>query len=861
MHFFLNGMQKHCPEEQNNRNLLEYLRTVAGITSVKNGCGEGACGTCMVLIDGKAARSCRLTLAQVARKRIVTVEGLSAREQEVYQWAFTQAGAVQCGFCTPGMVISAKGLLDTNLAPSEAEIKHALRGNLCRCTGYVKIIDAVKLAAEVFRNEKTPVAEMTGYGVGARYPRLDAGAKTLGTAVFTDDLILPEMLYAAVLRSPHPRIIVKKIDPSRAKNLAGVLAVLTAQDIPGQRYQGYIKKDWPVLVAEGEETHYTGDALALVAAETPAIARQALDLIDLSYEVLPPVTSPAAAMDAGAPHLHPGGNVLSTTSLYRGNVADALQQCRYVVAGRYSTPMTEHAFLEPESAVAYLEKGSLVVLGGSQSVHHDQHQIASLLGLPLHQVKVVNNFVGGAFGGKEDLSVQHHAALLAWHVKRPVKLTLSRAESLMVHPKRHPMEIEITTGCDEAGNLMALSARIVADTGAYASLGAPVLERACTHATGPYRIPNISIEGQAVYTNNPPAGAFRGFGVPQTAFAIESQLDLLAEKVGISPWEIRYRNALIEGDLLATGQAVVDVHLQETLLAVKDDYEGSRYAGIACAMKNVGIGVGLIDTGRARIAVENGKVKVYTGAACIGQGLAGVVMQILCATAPVSPEMVEIVLADTGSTPDSGATTASRQTLFTGEAVRLAAEQLAKDLATHSLGDLAGKVYHGEFHGTTDPLHSEKPNPVTHVAYSFGTQVVILNKQGKVEKVIAAYDVGQAINPTLLEGQIEGGVIMGLGYALTEDYPLSGGVPQVKSLGRLGLWRAPDVPEIKIVLIEKNSDGKAYGAKGIGEISSIPTAPAVAAAYYALDGKRRFRLPLEGTAYPRKTAVSSRERE
>jgi xanthine dehydrogenase molybdenum-binding subunit len=849
MRFFLNGLEKSCPAGQSNQNLLEYLRTAAGLTSVKNGCGEGVCGTCMVLVDGKVVRSCRLTLAQVAGKQVITVEGLSLREKEVYQWAFAQAGAVQCGFCTPGMVISAKGFLDLNLAPSEAEIKRALRGNLCRCTGYVKIVEAVQLAAEAFRNEKTLPAESADYGVGGRYPRLDAGTKTLGTAIFTDDLNLPEMLHGAVLRSPYPRIKVKKIDFARAWNLPGVLAVLTAQDIPGLRYQGYIKKDWPVLVAVGEETRYIGDALALVAAETPAIARQALDLIDLTYEVLPPVTSPAAAMEAAAPLLHPGGNVLSTTSLHRGNAADALAQCSYLVSEQYSTPMTEHAFLEPESAVAYLEYDSLVVLGGSQSVHHDQHQISSLLGLPLGRVRVINNFVGGAFGGKEDLSVQHHAALLAWHTKKPVKLTLSRAESLMVHPKRHPMEIEITAGCDAAGNLVALAANIVADTGAYASLGAPVLERACTHATGPYRIPHISIEGRSVYTNNPPSGAFRGFGVPQTAFAIESLLDLLAEKAGISPWEIRYRNALIEGDLLSTGQAVADVHLRETLLAVKDDYENSRYAGIACGMKNVGIGVGLMDTGRARIAVEKGKVQVSTGAACIGQGLAGVLMQILCTTASVPPEVVEIVLADTATTPDAGATTASRQTLFTGEAVRLAAEQLAKDLSTHSLEELAGKVYHGEFQGTTDPLQSKKQNPVTHVAYSFGTQVVILDKLGKVKKVIAAYDIGRAVNPTLLEGQIEGGVIMSLGYALTEDFPLAGGVPQIKSLGRLGLWRAPDVPEIKIVLIEKNIDGKAYGAKGIGEISSIPTAPAVAAAYFALDGKRRFRLPLEDTAY------------
>ena len=849
MHFSLNGDRVDCHGLSSELNLLSYLRTGAGLTSVKNGCGEGVCGSCTVLVEGKALRACKLRLRQVANKRVVTVDGLTAREKEVYSYSFAASGAVQCGFCTPGMVLSAKALLDVKAAPSREEIKIALRGNLCRCTGYVKIIDAVAQAAALLRSAALPSAQAASCSIGSRYLRPDAAAKTLGEAVFTDDVVLPGMLHAAVLRPLWPRIRVHCIESANAKSLPGVVAVLTAEDIPGDKLHGYIKKDWPVLVGMGEETRYLGDALAIVVATTPTIARSALKLLQVEFDVLEPLASPAESLAVDAPALHPGGNVLSRTNVERGDVEAAWPLCSHIVTARYLTPMTEHAFLEPESAVATWDGEVLAVQGASQSVHHDQHALALILGLPVSQVKVRNNYIGGAFGGKEDLSVQHHAALAAWHTNRPVKLTLTRAESLLVHPKRHPMEIVLTLGCDNVGRLLALRAEVVADTGAYASLGAPVLERACTHATGPYRIPSLSIRGQAVYTNNPPAGAFRGFGVPQTAFAIESQLDLLAEKVGISPWEMRYRNALVTGDLLSTGQVVEDVHLQETLLAVKDEYESSAYAGIACGMKNVGIGVGLADVGRATLRVISGRVQVFTGAACLGQGLESVLLQIICATTALEPERIEIVLADTERTLDSGATTASRQTLFTGEAVRQAAKKLAVDLTQVKLQYLDGREYSGEYRGLTDSLQSASEAPVTHVAYSFGTQVVMLDETGKVSKVTAAYDVGRAINPSLLEGQIEGGILMGLGYALTEDFPLDECMPRFTTLGKLGLWRATDVPKISIILIEKNRDEKAFGAKGIGEISCIPTAPAVAAAYFALDGRRRTSLPLQETSY------------
>ncbi len=842
----LNGNTVTAAEDMN---LLDYLREEARLTSVKNGCGEGACGACMVLVEGEAKRACTLTLGKVYGKTVITVEGLSEREKEIYSRAFIEAGAVQCGFCTPGMVISAKSLLDREKNPTPEEIRKALRNNICRCTGYVKIEKAVLLAAKALRGEVFPAADGSA-GLGARLCRVDAREKVLGTGRYVDDLFEEGMLYAAVLRAKFPRVLVKSIDVGAAAAHPGVEAVLTADDVPGNRFWGMIVKDWPALIAVGEETRYVGDALALVAAQSKKAAGEALDLIKVEYQELTPVTTAAAALRDDAPKIHPRGNVLSTTLVNRGDVHKALAGAKYTVTQTYRTPSTEHAFLEPESALAVpAGDGGLTVYVSCQSVYEDQHGIASILGLPPEKVRVVGKLVGGAFGGKEDLSVQHHAALLAMRTGKPVKLTLTRRESILVHPKRHAMEIEITTACDGRGMLTAVIGKITADTGAYASLGGPVLQRACTHLAGPYHVPNADINGRAVYTNNPPGGAFRGFGVPQACFACETNLDLLAEKVGISPWEIRYRNALEPGITMATGQiAGPDTAIKETLLAVKDIYQANRFAGIACALKNTGLGVGVPDTGRVKLKVQRGKVVVLTSAACLGQGLATALTQIVGEATGLPAENIEVGVPDTFLTPNAGPTTASRQTLFTGEAARRAAMQLAEDLKNFSLADLEGKDYSGEYTGQTDPLNSAKQDPVNHVAFSYATQVVVLDEQGRVKKAVAAHDVGKAINPTAVEGQIEGGFAMGLGYALREKFPLENGVPTAR-FATLGLLRSTDMPEVEVILIEKNPSSLAYGAKGIGEIAAIPAAPAVASAYYRYDRRVRLSLPLAGTPY------------
>ncbi|WP_238902268.1 selenium-dependent xanthine dehydrogenase [Clostridium sp. YIM B02506] len=847
--FILNNREVEAKEDIN---LLEFLREQEDLTSVKNGCSEGACGACMVLLDGKAMRACILKTSKIQGKHVITVEGLSEREKEVFAYCFGEAGAVQCGFCIPGMVISAKALIDINNNPTSDDIKKALRGNICRCTGYIKIEQAVNMAAKIIR-EGTEVPETQFKGVmGENVHRVDALAKTLGTGKYVDDMKINGMLYGSALRTKYPRALVKSINIEEAKKIPGVIAVLTYKDIPGNRYLGHLVKDWPALIAEGEETRYIGDSIALVAAENKRALKEGLEAIVVEYEERIPLSSPEMALEINAPKIHEKGNVLFKQVLNRGNAEEAIKNSKYVVTNKYSVPFTEHAFMEPECAIGMPHSFGVKVYTGGQNVFDDQHEIMSLLGLPEEEVRIVSKYVGGGFGGKEDMSVQHHAALLAYITKKPVKVILSRKESIMIHPKRHAMEMEFTTACDENGILTAMKAVVISDTGAYASLGGPVLQRACTHAAGPYNYQNVDIVGTAVYTNNPPGGAFRGFGVTQTAFATECNLNQLAEMVGISPWEIRYKNAIEPGQVLPNGQIADEgTALKETLEAVKQAYESSPYAGIACALKNSGVGVGVPDVGRSRLTIIAGKVHVRCGAACIGQGIGTVNAQIVCETTGITYDKIVVEDPDTHVTPNSGTTTASRQTVFAGEATKQAAIKLKKDLESKTLEELEGNDYYGEYKGVTDPIGSDKVNPVSHVAYGYATQVAIIDEKGILKKVVAAHDVGRAVNPKNVEGQIEGGVVMGLGYALTEDYPLKDSIPSAK-YGTLGLFRANQVPDIESIIIEKNTDEVAYGAKGIGEIVVIPTAPAVQGAYYKLDGKFRTKLPLSETPYRKK---------
>ena len=845
--FTVNGCKIETDKEMK---LIDYLRDELDLTSVKEGCGEGACGSCSILVDGKKVLSCLLTTAKADGKNIITVEGLTDQEKQIYEYAFSKVGAVQCGFCIPGMVISAKSLLDKELNPTKDQINKAIKGNICRCTGYKKIVEAILLAAKCFRGEETPILPQAEGKVGERCVRPDAKDKILGTGKFAADIKAPGMVYGSALRSAYPRALIKSIDISEALKHPDTVCIVLAKDVPGERTIGHLTIDWPALIDVGEETRYYGDAVALVAAKKRASLNEIKALIKVEYEERKPVFDPEEAMHLKDYQIHETGNVYRVEKIQRGNVEEALKNSAYTVTNTYQTPAQEHAFLEPESALAIPEGDHLTVYTGGQSIYDEHREIKRLLGLEDHQLTIRSAYVGGGFGGKEDMSVQHHAALLAYIAKVPVQVTLTREESLFVHPKRHPMKMELTTGCDAQGKLTAMRLRLVADTGAYASLGGPVLQRACTHAAGPYNYQNIDIIGTSVYTNNVPSGAFRGFGVTQTMFATECNLNLLAEKVGIDPYEIRYINALRPGQVLPNGQIADDsTGIVETLEAVKDVYYSNiERAGIACAIKNAGVGVGVPDTGRVKLRVHDGMVDLCTSAACMGQGIASTMRAICCEATGLSASKVYVVAPDTDITPDSGTSTASRQTVITGETTRRVSLKLKEDLKNHSLEELEGKEYFEEFVGVTDPMGSDKPYPISHLAYGYATQVVILDDAGKVEKVVAAHDVGRAVNPLNVEGQIEGGVVMGLGYGLTENPKIEKGKPTV-GYGKLGLFRATDVPEIETIIIEKNKNELAFGAKGVGEIPLIPTSPATQLAYYKRDGIFRTKLPLEHTAY------------
>ena len=856
--FFVNGCQVSTSKKQS---LLRFLRDEMHLTSVKDGCSQGACGACTVLIDGETCKACVVQTDRLEGRSIITVDGLSKWEAEVYTYAYGEAGAVQCGFCIPGMIMCTKGLLDRNPDPTEEEIKYALRNNYCRCTGYVKIIAAVKLAAKIMRAGKIPAAGADDWLLGSRVHRLDVEEKVLGYGKYPDDYYLDGMCYGTALRSKYPRARVLSIDTTAAKALPGVIDVFTAADIPGENKIGHLKHDQYTMIPVGGLTHYLGDAIALVAAEDMETAEKAKKLIKVEYEVLPAVHNIQEAAAEGAPLVfdEETTNVQAYKHVSRGNADEAISKAAHVISHHFETPWTEHAFLEPECAVAYIDDdGDVMIISTDQSAYCTFHESSLMLGTD--KVKCQNALVGGGFGGKEDMTVQHLAALITYLTRRPVKVRLTRAESLLVHPKRHHFEMDFTMGCDEEGHIMGVKAKVASDTGAFASLGGPVLERACTHAAGPYAYENFEIEGRAYYTNNPPAGAFRGFGVTQTCFATETLLNMMADEIGITPWEIRYRNAIRPGGVLPNGQIVDEsTGLVETLEAVKEEYEAALAAGkpvgIACAMKNAGVGVGIPDWGRVKLIVEeDAKLHIYSGASCIGQGLGTVLVQMTVTNTDLTRDDIVYERSNTWIAPDSGTTSGSRQTMITGEACRRACEKLMEAKGSDkSLKDLIGQEFYGDYLAKTDPLGADVPNPVSHVAYGYATQVCILNeKTGKIDRMIAAHDVGKAVNPLSCEGQIEGGVVMSIGYAVREKYPIDENCKPVEKYGSIGLFRAHEIPKIDAIVIDKPGLNVACGAIGIGEITSIPTAPAITDAYYRYDGSRRYVLPIDNTPYERK---------
>lgn len=830
--------------------LLQYLRLERGLFSAKDGCsGEGVCGACTVEIDGKPRLACRTAMERLDGSSVTTTEGLPGSFRELIGRMFVEKGAVQCGFCSPGFIMRSRQLFEKKTIPSREDIIKAVNPNLCRCTGYVKIVDAIEAALHEDLSQEKAVFPGKAR-IGEAYAKYQAKETALGERPFVDDLSFKGMLHGALKFSDHPRADVLKIDTAEAEKLPGVKGVFTAADIPGKQFTGLIFPDWPLMIGCGQRTHYVGDVLAGVVADTEAIAREAVALIRVTYDVLNPVCDIHQAVRTESEQVHKGrSNVLENCSIRFGEVDKAFEQAAYHASHVFETQRIEHAFLETETAIALPEGEGIHLYSQGQGIYVDRRLVAEILGLEEKKVRVTQVQNGGGFGGKEDLSVQGHACLFAYKLGRAVRVHLTRAESVRMHPKRHPVWMDMKLACDKNGRLTAIRLKAIGDTGAYASVGTKVMERVVGHATGAYVIPAVDIQALTVYTNNIPSGAMRGFGVPQVVFAIEGCLEELCRKGGFDRWQIRYDNALEEGAHTATGQKLQGVGLKKTLLAVKETFRNARYAGIACGLKNTGVGNGMVDDSEVLIEVQSAeKIVIHHGWTEMGQGVHTMAIQVLHEETGLDPSLME-VLVDTSAGIPTGMTTSSRATALVGNAIIDAARHLKDDLAQSNLNQLAGRSYRGKYvcDWTSRP-GAETENPIIHFAYGYATQVVILNEQGGIEKVVAAHDAGKIMNKMLFEGQIEGAVHMGLGYALSENLPMTNGQPASMRMKDFGILRAKEMPLIEVIGIEEADAFGPYGAKGIGEIGMVPTAAAVSGAFYAFDGRLRLRLPLEKPA-------------
>ena len=894
--------------------LSDLLRERLNLTGTKIGCNEAECGACTVLLNGEPVLSCTYPAAKASGKKVVTIEGLS-KDGVLHplQEAFITHGAVQCGFCIPGQLMTSYALLQEYPNPTSDEIQHALKDTLCRCAGYPTIERAVQAAAQSLISN-TPVSppEIAADSkepqdtIGTRQIRPDAVEKVNGTAKFTDDLKFPGMLHAAVKRTGIPHGILKHLNIEAARSLPGVAAVLTAEDIPGEQNHGLVIFDWPALIGVGERYRYVGDAIAIIAAETREIALQAVDLISAEYETLEVVADPVRAKQADAPQLHEKGNLLKHIKVRKGDVAQGFADADLILEHTFHTQTTDHAFMEPECSVAVpTPDGRMEIYVGSQIPYSDRNQVARTLDWPEDRVRIIGQLMGGGFGGKEDIAGQIHAALLANATGHPIKLLWDRHESLLVHPKRHATQIRVKLGAKKDGTIIAAETELFGDTGAYASLGEKVLTRATTHSSGPYDAAHARADCYAMYTNNPPAGAFRGFGVLQSAFAIETMIDRIAEELDLDPVEIRRQNALRVGSITNTGQTLresvgllecidkVDAEMRRlnphpflpSPSGVGDGGEGHKVRswGFAVAYKNTGLGGGAPDKAGAEVELfADGTLEVRTSSAELGQGLVTVLQMIVAEEFSLPPERVKVLVMDTDLTPDGGPTTASRQTYVTGNAARYAAQTLREAITTSlaekydqppaqirfieglaqvnghkvELGDVVEimkaegrepKVLYEYWAPQTQPLGTGGD---MHFAFSFAAQaaeVEVNTRTGEVKvlRVIAANDVGKAINPLGLQGQVEGGVVMGVGHALTENFIVENGIPFTDRLARYRMPNITQTPIITSFVVEHATADGPYGAKGVGEIVSIPTIPAITNAIYNAVGVRIDTLPVD----------------
>ena len=879
-------------EVAESRYLSEVLREDLRLTGTKIGCNEAECGICTVLVNGTPVVSCVYPAFKAHGTTVETIENLSHDgAMHSLQQAFLDHGAVQCGICTPGMIMTAKGLLDAKSAAGEAlteqDIHVALKDTYCRCTGYRSIVRAILQASGQDVPPDLPSTQAAADSVGRPVPNPDARAKITGTARYTDDYRFAGMLHARTKRAGVPHAQIRSIDTSAASALDGVHAVLTHEDVPGSKLHGLVVSDWPVLC--GDKVRYAGDAIAIVAADSRETAAAAVDLIVVDYEELPVVSDPIAAAEHDAPRVHEDradGNLLKHIKVDKGDVDAGFAAADVIVDQTYRTPATEHAFLEPECSIgvpsgydpeafggevdvsavrgetAKHDKTTIYV--GSQIPYQDRDQTAATLGVAPESVRVVATLTGGGFGGKEDITGQIHVALLAEATQCPVKMLYSRQESLLVHPKRHATVIRIRTGATQDGRLTAVEATLYGDGGAYASLSEKVLTRATTHAAGPYDVPNVKVDCFAMYTNNAPSGAFRGFGVTQSCFAVESNMDMLARQLGLDPVEFRRMNALDVGSVTSTGQVMREsVGLNECIDKVDrdmrdDDFrwtwdEGDRrFAwGLAVGYKNTGLGGGATDKASAdvdvwRDAEDAVAAEVRTSSAEMGQGLPAVLAACVAEELQIPAHAVNVLLGDTDFCPDGGPTTASRQTFVSGNAARLAAREAAQQFANAGPGEKISVRYDYEA-PATQPLGSGGD---MHFAFGFCAQAALCEidmQTGEVHvrRIIAAHDVGRAINPLTLAGQIEGGIVMCIGYTLTEHYIQEQGIPWTNVMARYKMPSIIHTPAISSHIVEHNTSTGPYGAKGVGELPSIPTSAAITNAIHRATGVRVRSLPVD----------------